>query len=765
MNKERSDGSAGEKRAVPARQTKKGAASRGGIGERLKPDDAFYAHLLEEGPVGLTSVDCDGRIIYANARAEKILGLNRSRIKGRTYDDPKWRIAGLDGRPYPKDALPFEIVRKTGKPVRDIRHAIEWPDGRRVCLSISGNPLKSPGGRFKGAVFAQEDITAEIALQEERSKAAEAQSRSEKFNRSLIDALPVGLLHLDREGVITYENPALRRMMGVPPEAASPVVGKRILDLPPFAAIALAPDFDRLRKGESVQRKGVPWRSLMGPSLILDVTAVPVFEAGGIFSGAEVMILDVTEKAEVEKALIESERRYRESSAVLETIFDTIPDVLGLQDEGHRILRYNKAGYAYLKTTPEKVKGKRCFELIGRDGPCDVCATSEAYRTKRPARIERYFPEIDSWLDIRSYPVLDESGKVIGALEHLRDITAAKKADIALRQSEEKYRNLIEQSHDAIYLLYDGKFEVINKRFEEMFGVGLGQTNSPEFNFRDMIAPQSLPLIEERERKIRRGESPDPVYEFTAVTPQGKQIECETSVTYIDYKNGKATQGVIRDITERKRARERIEASLREKEVMLKEIHHRVKNNLQIVSSLLNLSSTSIEDPRALRFLQESRNRVRSMALIHDRLYRSSDFARIDLTDYTVGLVNQLFTAYQVAEDRVECEIDISDVRVGLDKAVPVGLLLNELVSNALKYAFPDKEKGRIKVGLIGCGSGECVLTVGDNGIGLPPDVDLSEPRTLGLQIIQSLVGQLDGRLEVVRRDGTTFRIRFPLGR
>ncbi len=741
-----------------------------GTAERSQPESAFrgekdiLATICETSPVGIIRLDRDGRITFANPQAEQVLGLTRSSITQRTFDDPEWQITGLDGAPFPANELPFNRVRESGKAVRNVRHAIAWPSGKRILLSVNGSPLLDENGLFAGMVATAEDITAEVALQEDRRKAMESLARSEQFNRSLVDTLPVGLLHLDGEGVITYENPALRRIMGVPEEAPSPVVGKRIQDLPPFAAIGLAADFSQLMQGENIQRKSVPWRSLMGPSLVLDVTAVPVFGAGGEFSGAELMILDVTEKAAVEKALIQSERRYRESSAVLETIYDTIPDVLGLQDKEHHVLRYNRAGYAFLGIKPEEIKGKHCYDLIGRTLPCEICATSESYRTRKPAQIERYFPEIDSWLDIRSYPVLDEAGDVSLVLEHLRDITSNKKAELAVKQSEEKYRNLIEQSHDAIYLLYDGKFEIINKRFEEMFGITLEQVNAPDFHFLDMVAPQSLAVIEERERKIRDGEEPDPVYEFTAVTPGGKQIECETSVTYVDYKKGKATQGVIRDITERKRVRERIEASLKEKEVMLKEIHHRVKNNLQIVSSLLNFQASKIEDPRALRVLQESRNRVRSMALIHDRLYRSADFSRIDLTDYTVSLINQLFVTYQVPEDRIERKIDVRDIHIGLDQAVPVGLILNELVTNALKYAFPDKEKGHIAVSMIRNREGDCVLTVSDNGIGMPLDVDLTEPRTLGLQIVQSLVGQLDGLMEIVRKGGTTFRIRFPSG-
>jgi len=741
-----------------------------GTPESSQPESAsrgekdILATICETSPVGIIRLDRDGRITFANPQAEQVLGLTRCSIAQRTFDDPEWQITGLDGAPFPASELPFNRVRETRKAVRNVRHAIAWPSGKRILLSVNGSPLLDENGLFAGMVATVEDITAEVALQEDRRKAMEALACSEQFNRSLVDALPVGLLHLDGEGVITYENPALRRIMGVPEGAPSPVIGKRILDLPPFAVIGLAADFNQLMQGKSMQRKSVPWRSLMGPSLVLDVTAVPVFGAGGEFSGAEVMILDVTEKAAVEKALVQSERRSRESNAVLETIYDTIPDVLGLQDNQHRVLRYNRAGYAYLGIDPEEIKGKRCFELIGRSVPCEVCATSESYRTRKPAQIERYFPEIDSWLDIRSYPVLDEAGDVSLILEHLRDITLNKKAEIAVKQSEEKYRNLIEQSHDAIYLLYDGKFEVINKRFEEMFGISIEQTNAPDFNFLDMVAPQSLPVIEEREKKIRRGEVPDPVYEFTAVTSRGELIECETSVTYVDYKKGKATQGVIRDITERKRARERIEASLKEKEVMLKEIHHRVKNNLQIVSSLLNFQASKIEDPPALRVLQESRNRVRSMALIHDRLYRSADFSRIDLTEYTASLVNQLFLAYQISDDRIERKIDIRDVHVGLDKAVPVGLILNELVTNAIKYAFPDQQKGRIAVSMFRDEDGSCVLTLSDNGVGMPVEVDLKEPRTLGLQIIQSLVGQLDGLMDVVRKGGTTFRIRFPLG-
>jgi two-component sensor histidine kinase len=206
---------------------------------------------------------------------------------------------------------------------------------------------------------------------------------------------------------------------------------------------------------------------------------------------------------------------------------------------------------------------------------------------------------------------------------------------------------------------------------------------------------------------------------------------------------------------------EKIRASLREKEVLLKEIHHRVKNNLQIVSSLLYMQASKTEHPGAVSALKESRARIKSMALIHERLYQSPNLASIDMGAYTRNLVSDLQHAYRTEESSVRLTVKIDDIPLGITEAIPCGLIINELVSNALKHAFPKGKEGEITIQLQKRDANRFVLTVSDSGTGFPENIDPRNSPSLGLTLVNSLVEQLDGTIELDRRGGTTFSITF----
>jgi two-component sensor histidine kinase/putative methionine-R-sulfoxide reductase with GAF domain len=205
---------------------------------------------------------------------------------------------------------------------------------------------------------------------------------------------------------------------------------------------------------------------------------------------------------------------------------------------------------------------------------------------------------------------------------------------------------------------------------------------------------------------------------------------------------------------------QRLEASLQEKEVLLKEVHHRVKNNLQIISSLLSLQSKYITDERELDVFRESRDRVKSMSLAHERLYQSPDLAQIDFAEYIRDLVAHSFRSYRDRSALITLRIDADDVSPGLDTAIPCGLIINELVSNALKHAFPDNRTGEIRIGLHS-ENDQTILTVSDNGVGFPADLDFRDTDSLGLQLVTTLVEQLEGSIELDNREGTAFKITF----
>ncbi len=332
-----------------------------------------------------------------------------------------------------------------------------------------------------------------------------------------------------------------------------------------------------------------------------------------------------------------------------------------------------------------------------------------------------------------------------------------------LRRSEARNRALVGAIPDTMFridhlgryidfvhakskALFDGD-SVIGKKVTEVF---------PE-----EVAQQTMHAIE---RTLASGESQ--IIEYSLFAP----TDAETAERHYELRlvvcGEDEVLAIMRDISKRKHAEQQIHDSLHEKEVLLKEIHHRVKNNLQIISSLLSLQSRYITEPHYGEMFTDSQNRIQSMALIHEKLYQSADLRKIDFCDYIRHLANTLFGTYQASRKDIRFELEVEDVALGIDDAIPCGLVINELLSNALKYAFPDDRSGTISVRLRRLDEVACdrtiELVIADDGVGLPADVDVQHSDSLGLRLVKILAeDQLGGTIEVRRDEGTAFRIAF----
>jgi len=232
------------------------------------------------------------------------------------------------------------------------------------------------------------------------------------------------------------------------------------------------------------------------------------------------------------------------------------------------------------------------------------------------------------------------------------------------------------------------------------------------------------------------------------------------------YRNDGTVEGIIevsRDITKRVTAERHLIKSLSEKEMLIKEIHHRTKNNLMVIQSLLRLQARQIRDDADKEMFKDSENRVRAMGMIHERLYRTGDLTTIDMSEYMNTLATTLFRSYRTEGSDITLNIDAEKMDLDIDAIIPCGLIVNELVTNALKYAFPQGGKGEIGVSLKDNGDGTCTLGVRDSGIGLPEGMDIHRTSSLGMQIITALCRQIDASLEVISKKGTEFRMTFGL--
>ena len=224
----------------------------------------------------------------------------------------------------------------------------------------------------------------------------------------------------------------------------------------------------------------------------------------------------------------------------------------------------------------------------------------------------------------------------------------------------------------------------------------------------------------------------------------------------LEEKNARLEQ----EITERKKAADQIQASLAEKEVLLREIHHRVKNNMQVITSLLNLQEEYIDDEKYSGMFQDSKNRIVAMALVHDKLYQSENLANVNFPEYISSLASTLFQTYRTTGN-IALKMDVEEISLSIDSAIPCGLILNELISNSLKHAFPDNRDGEIRIDFHSDNDGNITLIVGNNGVEFPEDLDWKNTESLGLQLVNILTQQLDGTIELDRTGGTAFKIRW----
>jgi PAS domain S-box-containing protein len=279
----------------------------------------------------------------------------------------------------------------------------------------------------------------------------------------------------------------------------------------------------------------------------------------------------------------------------------------------------------------------------------------------------------------------------------------------------------------------------------------------------DYIQPDSHDITRETVDRIFETGEPG-YYEIKGVGPDGRISWYGTRMSSI--KIDEEVVSIIQmssDITERKQAETTVKESLAEKEILLKEVHHRVKNNMQVISSLLRLQAEKVKDKDFGDMLRDSQGRIQSMALVYNKLYQSQDLSHINMADYIGELTAGLIKSYATSSQRITPIIDPSSVFLGVDMAIPCGLVINELIVNSLKYAFPEGRVGEIAVSLKNGSDHELELEVSDNGVGVPEGFNMANTSTLGLKLVTNLVeNQLDGKIELDRSQGTTFRITFP---
>lgn len=336
------------------------------------------------------------------------------------------------------------------------------------------------------------------------------------------------------------------------------------------------------------------------------------------------------------------------------------------------------------------------------------------------------------------------------------DVTLAKESDEKIHL----LAHALESTLDMITITdVDDNFIFVNKTFVDTYGYSLedlknkkpsylGSSNNPD-NIYEII-------IKSTKESGWKGE-------LWNISKDGREFPIQLTTSKILNHSGKiiGLVGVSRDITGSRNAEEILKQALKQKDILLKEVYHRVKNNLQVIYSLLHIQSVNVKDKASREIFKETQNRIRLMSAIHEKLYKSKDVSQIDFSEYLKTLADQLEQAYPVKNGKVDLLINSKNVSLGIDKAIPCGLIVNELVSNAYKYAFDGKKTGKVIVSLLHTNS-KYILVVEDDGVGFPEDLDFKKTETMGMILVNTLTDQLTGNVELHKDKGTKFVITFP---
>ncbi|MGV8039243.1 MAG: PAS domain S-box protein [Thermoanaerobaculaceae bacterium] len=718
--------------------------------------------VMEALPVGVAIVDTLGGTTHSNRMFEEI-----------------WR----GPRPSPRSVEDYESYRAwwtdTGQPVRPEEWAsaravrqgetvvgqvmeIERFDGTRAFIHNSAAPYLDADGVIAGSAVALVDVT------ELRGKEVEL----ERLNERLVQAqrsAGAGMWEWDLATQRLTWSPELFRLFGLDPATVTATFETWREVLHPDDRQAAEDRIDQaLRDQVPLQSEyrivlptgEVRWINALG-NATYDQSGAPQRMAG--------FCIDITRRKQVEDEL----RRQREWLRVTLT---SIGDAVVACDLEGRVTFVNPVAESLTGWKAEEVLGLPVGEVLRvvneqTGQPAEGLAArvlregrvfGHANHSALVSRDGRSIPIEDS-----AAPIMESAGVVSGAVLVFRDVTEKRRAQEAVRTSEERLRLALEASAMGTFEvdLVTGA-ERWNPTEYSLLGLQPGGTPAGPELFFSFVHPDDIEDLQARWREALRIGILDTEFRIVRADGQERWLAGKGHFTFeggASGAGGRAVRfmGVNFDITERKQAEAGIRAALKEKEVLLKEIHHRVKNNLQIIASMLNLQLSFVADDAARGPLIDSQNRVKTLALIHEKLYGSSDLARIPLDAYVSELASFVHDSFGSRARSVTLDVEVEAIELEIGVAIPVALILNELIANALKHAFPSGGEGRVVVGLHRVEARSYELSVKDDGIGFPAGLDPHNSATLGLQLVSDLAAQVGGDLAVHRDGGTCFVLSF----
>lgn len=738
--------------------------------DKLKESQQLLNDIIEFLPDANLVIDEKGVVISWNRAIEEMTGIKAEDMIGKGnyeyslpfYGERRPILIDLVNKSNAKLQKKYKFIERDGNGLLGENKGLV--QGTKRILWGKAATLYNGEGNIKGAIETIRDVTnlkkGQESLKkseekyrlmvEELKQAENALKESERSYRELVDNSLVGVFKTNLEGEILFANESM-------------------------AKIFHYANADELKKNnitklyENQEKRFKFLHELEKNGKFTDCEVQAVGKAGekvnvlvsasledNVISG---MFMDITDRKR-------SELKLKESEEQIAAIFNTVKSGIILVDKQgfidfanqHMAEMFNfnlseLIGMSYLDLTSNNVREeaeKSMLTLL--NGEIDYVSQERLYQRKDGSVF---------WGQISSNRLHNDDGSLKGLIGVITDISDRKKSEEQLKESENKYKTVIDTAGEAI-LLFDNKgnvmeanqkaLKILGLKKEELIGKNVItllpkikiDTKEALSSFKDVMFGKDISKTE---------------WAFTNVNGEEKIVVAH----YTLLKKGNKTMGItllLEDITKRKKAENRIIESLEEKEVLLREIHHRVKNNMQIISSLLNLQIQFEDLDETVGVLKESQGRVKSMAMVHEKLYKSDSFSKINFKEYLKNLVSDIFYSYGIKMETINWELDIEDVNISIDTAIPLGLIINELITNSVKYAFPDHGKGNIKT-IFKLKNQGYVLIISDNGIGIPEDLEPGKTETLGLQLVMSLVKQLDGTLKLDRENGTRYTIKF----
>jgi PAS domain S-box-containing protein len=716
----------------------------------LRESEENARTFFENLAVGTAQINTKGKFIKVNDRFCNITGYSSEELCGGMspldIDIPEERAIDEERiNHFFKDKVPYDVekryLRKDG--------TIVW-----VHVTVASVCDTKRDIIFTAAII--EDIT-------ERKRAEKSLRESEERMRLFIEHSPASLAMFDLN---MHYIAVSRRWITDYNFGKQDIIGKSHYQLFPEIPDRWKEIHRRGMRGEVIVAQNDKFVRANGKVQWVSWEVRPWYSTEGSVGGIVIFTEDITERKQAEIALAQKEEHLR-------TILNSLADAVIATDTSGIVTRINPTAEYLTGWRGGQALGKPLNEILAivnsdtgetvPDPVFRVLQTSTivnlADHTKLISRDGHTYQIADS-----SAPIRDAQGTITGVALVFRDVTEEYGIREALRESEERYRLFYDTSPFALLAVKNFSLSNPNPSASKLFGISAEElVNTPPWELSPERQPDGSLSHEKAIYYIREALAGRPQYfEWRHQRKDGTQFDAEVALTRVFIKGEPQITATVLDITDRKNALEKLKTSLHEKETLLQEIYHRTKNNMMVISSFLELQAASVDNEEVDRIIHDSVSRIRTMSLAHEMLYKGKSLSRINMQDYITGLAHLLEVGCGISQEQVELKFDIKGVEMLIDIAIPCGLIINELLSNCYKYAFPHGKKGSITIGLKRSDEKQIELKIQDNGVGLPTGFNIMQSNTLGIQLVFQIAHhQLHAKIHMESKQGLCWCIAF----